>query len=61
MAITKRALKAALVAVRLKADEKQKEAQQANYRNDKLSAQYLEGMRSGYLLAALDIELALTR
>lgn len=59
MAITKKRLKAALADVRAKADEKQKEAQQANYRDDKGAAQYYDGMRSGYLLAALSIEQAL--
>lgn len=38
MAITKKALNAALADVRAKADEKQKDAQQANYRDDKGAA-----------------------
>lgn len=59
MAITKKALNAALADVRAKADEKQKDAQQANYRDDKGAAQYYDGMRSGHLLAALSIEQAL--
>lgn len=61
MAITERALETALAEVRAKADEYQKEIQKANYRNDKGSAQYYEGMRSGYLQAAYSIEQALAR
>jgi len=58
MTLNKASLNTAVENLRRKADECEEEARKARYRNDKCDAQYHEGMRIGYLRAALDIEVA---
>lgn len=59
MNLSKKALQAALAKIRAQAESYGETAKQARYQSDEASAQYYDGLRTGRLQAALEIEQAL--